>query len=116
MTTFSGWLEREMAERRMSPADLARATRKDQGVISRILSGERSPSPNTLSAIAHALRLPVETVLRAAGILPPVEDATELLEQIKADVADCTPEEQAEILAYIRMKRELREKKKGPPK
>ena len=55
----------------MSAARLSRLMGKDQGVISRILSGERNASPETLEAIAHALRVPTELVLRAAGIYGP---------------------------------------------
>ncbi len=71
MTKFSVWLTNKMKEEEMSAARLSRLMGKDQGVISRILSGERNASPETLEAIAHALRMPTESVLRAAGILPP---------------------------------------------
>ncbi len=70
MTSFVDWLNSQLAERKMSPADLARSMKKDQGIVSRILRGERKPSPETLEAISKALKLPVETVFQAAGILP----------------------------------------------
>lgn len=85
--------------------------RKDQGIISRLLRGERNPNPETLTAIARALRLPPETVFRAAGLLPPVSEVDEL----KADIIDLTAqmsrEEQREVLEYLRMKRRLREER-----
>jgi transcriptional regulator with XRE-family HTH domain len=71
MTTFSDWLVNAMREREMTAADLARGARKSSAVISRILSGERNPAPDTVQAIAHALRLPPEVVYRNAGMLPP---------------------------------------------
>ncbi len=74
MTTFSDWLTSRMAEKRMTPAELSRLIKKDQSVISRILNSERSPANETLELIAHALKLPPETVFRAAGILPPASD------------------------------------------
>lgn len=111
MTTFADWLTQELNQRDMSPADLARAMRKDQGIISRLLRGERNPNPETLTAIARALRLPPETVFRAAGLLPPVSEVDEL----KADIIDLTAqmsrEEQREVLEYLRMKRRLREER-----
>ena len=54
----------------MTPAELARASGKAAAVISRVLNGERKPAPDTLEAIASALKLPPETVFRAAGLLP----------------------------------------------
>src|SRR3972149_6845791 len=71
MATFTDWLEAELRERKMSPADLARAAHKSTAVISRVITGSRKPSPGTLKAIAHGLYLPEETVFRAAGVLSP---------------------------------------------
>lgn len=81
-----------MRARNMSPADLARATNKDQGIISRLLRGERQPRPETLADIARALKLSVDEVYRAAGLLPPrpdsnidVERAEHLVRSFKTD-------------------------------
>ena len=76
MTKFSDWLTIELAQRDISPAKLARLTKKDQGVISRILSGERQPSVTTLKAIAHALNKTAKAVFEAAGLLPPSGEDT----------------------------------------
>lgn len=54
----------------MTSADLARITRKDQGIFSRILRRERKPDNSTLRAIAKAFKLPADIVFRAAGELP----------------------------------------------
>jgi transcriptional regulator with XRE-family HTH domain len=74
MANFSNWLESELNQRNMTPAELARASGKAAAVISRVLNGERSAAPDTLEAIARALKLPPETVFRAAGLLPPVSE------------------------------------------
>jgi transcriptional regulator with XRE-family HTH domain len=74
MANFSNWLESELKQRNMTPAELARASGKAAAVISRVLNGERSAAPDTLEAIARALKLPPETVFRAAGLLPPVSE------------------------------------------
>jgi transcriptional regulator with XRE-family HTH domain len=67
---FSDWLQKELADRDMTSADLARITRKDQGIFSRILRRERKPDNSTLRAIAKAFKLPADIVFRAAGELP----------------------------------------------
>lgn len=68
---FPDWLQAQLDDRGMTAYKLSKLSGKDQGVISRILSRERNPEPDTLIAIAKGLKLPVEVVLRAAGILPP---------------------------------------------
>ena len=69
MASFADWLTIELQKRNWSPAEFARRTQKDQGVISRILNGTK-PRPETLRIFASALKLPAEEVFRAAGILP----------------------------------------------
>jgi transcriptional regulator with XRE-family HTH domain len=68
---FPDWLQAQLDDRGMTAYKLSKLSGKDQGVISRILSRERNPESDTLIAIAKGLKLPVEVVLRAAGILPP---------------------------------------------
>jgi transcriptional regulator with XRE-family HTH domain len=89
MTIFSDWLTNQLANRRISPAELSRLTKKDQGVVSRLLSGEHKPANKTLNAIARALNLPLEEVYQAAGVLPPnpsndpwIDEQLHLLRQI----------------------------------
>ncbi len=91
-TDFADWLENELASRDMRPYDLAKKSGVDHGVISRVLNRERKPSAETLIAIAQALRIPHDEVLRIAGILPPepgtdpvVEEGRELLRQMNED-------------------------------
>lgn len=75
MDKFSEWLIGEIKQRGWSQSDLARASGLTRQVISYYLVGEsKSPNPEALRAIASALKLPPETVFRAAGILPPASD------------------------------------------
>jgi transcriptional regulator with XRE-family HTH domain len=72
MTTadFANWLDNALKSSNLTPAELARRSGVDKGVISRALSRERVPSPETLSSIAEALQLPLDIVFQAAGLLP----------------------------------------------
>ena len=81
MESFPEWLASELLARGLSPADLSRLSGKAQAVISRILNNERKPAPETLEAIARALKLPPALVFEKAGLLPP--DATADLSPIK---------------------------------
>lgn len=101
-TDFSTWLTRQLAQRKISPAALAKASRKSPAIISRILSGERQPAPETLEAIARALSLPPETVFRAAGLLPPRPAVSEESERA-AYLFDsyANPETRRQALEYL---------------
>ena len=73
MTTndFAEWLENALVIHNLTASELARRAGVDKGVISRLINKERAPSPETLSSIAAALKLPPEILFRAAGLLPP---------------------------------------------
>lgn len=108
---FSEWLQTELDRREWRPTELAKKSEISDGAISRFLRGERKPDPESLVSIAKAFRLPPEQVFRAAGMLPPSVQLDELTEQIIYDAHDLTRQEKEELLAFIRMKKNLRGKK-----
>ena len=67
---FAEWLHQEINKRQWSQADLARNADLSRAVINKLLNGRTYPQPNTLDAIARALKLPTETMYRKAGLLP----------------------------------------------
>jgi transcriptional regulator with XRE-family HTH domain len=115
MTSFPDWLVSELNQRGMTPADLARSTRKDQGVISRMLRGERKPSPETLSAIARALKLSDETVFQAAGILKPRPELDEHRSRFETLLADLSDDDVDDLYALAISKLERRQAKQLKP-
>jgi transcriptional regulator with XRE-family HTH domain len=87
---FSKWLQAELDKRQWSQAELARASGLSRAVINKLLNAKTFPAPVTLEGLARALKIPVETAYRAAGILPeipPTEafiaEATHLLQLVK---------------------------------
>ena len=72
--TFKEWLSAEMKTRGWSQAELARRANTSRSAINGLLSGWRGPGPDLARSIAHALKLPDETVFRAAGLLSPVSE------------------------------------------
>jgi len=60
-------LQTAMERRAITPADLARRVGVNRASISRILSGDTSPKPETALLIARALDLAPADVLEAAG-------------------------------------------------
>jgi transcriptional regulator with XRE-family HTH domain len=71
---FSEWLQLELDRRGWSQSDCARSANLNRAVINKLLNGKSRPQPSTLVAIARAFKIPVETVYRAAGLLPPNSD------------------------------------------
>lgn len=101
MEPFCDWLTREIENLNMTPADLARAIKKDNGVISRILNNPlRVPEPETLQLIATAIKKPIETVYRAAGLLPQVTKDDEVLEQLRYFFTELPDQERMMLVEY----------------
>jgi transcriptional regulator with XRE-family HTH domain len=69
-----------------------------------MLRGERKPSPETLETIAHALRLPTETVYQAAGILPPDPASDPLTEEILYIARQLPEADVQELIELARLK------------
>jgi transcriptional regulator with XRE-family HTH domain len=110
-TTFPEWLASELEKRDMRQVDLAKKSGVATAQISRILSGQRGTESKTLLAIAKALSLPPEQVYRAAGILPPAINIDEDMERILHETEKLPKADREEVLAYIRMKNNLRKRK-----
>lgn len=109
---FASWLQEELKNRDWTQADLARNAGVHRQVISTYINRQRaSPDEAVLRKIARAFKVPPEQVFRAAGALPPKPEIDEQIEQILHEVAQMPKEDQAEVLAFIRMKNELRSKK-----
>ena len=53
---FNIWLRRQLRERRMSQRQLAMLSGVDHSTISRLLRGDRAPTLETATKLAHALR------------------------------------------------------------
>lgn len=86
MTTFAAELHRLLSASGLSQYQLARRTRYDHSYISRLLSGARLPSRETVERLAAALGLdPAEhsRLLAAAGFAPTSVEA------LLAEVPEC---------------------------
>ena len=108
-TNFPEWLLAELEKRSMTQAELARKSGVTPPQISRILSGTRGTEGKTLSAFAHALKLPPEEVYRAAGLLPPEPAETKLARQITHITSQLPPEEQQGLLEFAKLRLRLSE-------
>ena len=78
---FSEWLQMEMDKRGWSQSDLARYADLNRAVINKLLNGKSHPQPPTLEAISRALKIPIEVIYRAAGLLPVTPENDDTLEE-----------------------------------
>ena len=67
---FSDWLQSELDKRQWSQAELVHSAGISRAVINKLLNKKTYPQPDTLQAIARALKIPVESIYRVAGLLP----------------------------------------------
>jgi transcriptional regulator with XRE-family HTH domain len=95
----------EMEKRGLSIREFAKLVGVSHPTISDILNGEE-PSYDVCKKLAPILNLPLEKVLRAAGLLPPVPPDTEYQEEFLYLLAQLPPEERQEILDLLRFKAE----------
>lgn len=93
----------EMEKRGLSIREFAKLVGVSHPTISDILNGEE-PSFDVCRKLAPILNLPLEKVLRAAGLLPPVDEDTEYQEEFFHLLSQLSPQERQEILDLLRFK------------
>lgn len=111
MVNFGNWLLELLQEENMSQSELARLANLSKGTISNLINGIKTPSQETLTAIARALKLPPETVFRAAGLLPPQSPESEVIQQAAHLMLDLPEQEQLDILEFIKLRHRLAEER-----
>lgn len=105
-STFRDWLNNELNKRGWTQSHLAQVAGLSRGTLSNITSGSRGIGQETCNAIARAFQIPPEIVYRAAGLLPPKNDRTQLIEELEDVLRKLPPEDQEEILQIARLKLE----------
>lgn len=118
MNSFADWLLKQMIEKGWSQSELARSSGLTRSTISYYLSPKsKSPDETALRKISKALKLPPETIFRAAGLLPPQSPETELISRIVHLTSELPEEDQADILEYAQMRhRRAEEREKNENK
>lgn len=92
MDNFGAWLLNELEERNMTQSELARLAGLSRGTLSNLISGTRGRGPDSIEAIARALKLPPDQVFRVAGLLPPKRDVDEETEELNHLLDLLTPD------------------------
>jgi transcriptional regulator with XRE-family HTH domain len=115
MTTlfdFSEWLKNELSLRNMKPADLAKKSKVSKAIISRLLSAERMPRPETLVQIAEGLGITAAKMFEEAGYLPKADKKSNEIEDLVFNFSKLSEEDKQDILELMRFKQEKRSRLK----
>jgi len=104
-TEFNGWLLKELEKRDWTQSDLARASGLSRGFISNLLNDMRQPGADACVAIAAALKIPPEVVLRKAGILPEKSENSPRADEALHLFNQLNENDQDEVIEFMLMKR-----------
>lgn len=109
--TFALWMQSEREKRGWSQSDLSRYSGLHRAIISKIETNVSTPSVETFISLAHAFKLPPETLFRAAGLLPQQTEETELIQQITHITKELPKYEQQDILEFVKLRHRLAEER-----
>jgi transcriptional regulator with XRE-family HTH domain len=102
MNELPNWLNRELQKRGWSMRELGRRSGVSQAQISNVINGIARPSADFCIKVAKAFRLPPETVLRRAGILPALTTIKEERETLLHYFDQLSSADQNRLLAIAR--------------
>ena len=97
--TFGDWLKQNRESRGLSQSDLARLSMLNRAVINKLESGT-NPTPETLKALARGLRISVENIYRAAGLLPVASKEKEDIDDLLTLYNQLNPEKKKMLINY----------------
>ncbi len=101
LSPFGEWLMAEGAARNLTQTQLAHASGLSQGTVSLITRGIQQPRVTTCQALARGLNIPVENVLRQAGLMDPDPQRPVIppdLRQLFEEIQQLHPELRAPVL------------------
>ncbi len=96
MENFGDWLLEQLKNRDMSQSELARLAGISKGTVSNLVNGTKGIGPDSLTAIAYALKLPRDLVFEKAGILPRKPELSPIKRKL-AHLAQDLPDSDVEI-------------------
>ena len=107
---FSAWLLKEMQDRELSPADVARLSGLTPQAISNYL-GVRTPEVEAIVKIARAFHVPPAQVFNA--VIGHTNEEDELIERIRFEAKGLPEYEKAGVIEFIRFRLKQKERNHG---
>ena len=95
-----------LREKNISQSELARMAGISKGTVSNLINGTKGAGQDSLTAVAHALRLPPELVFEKAGILPPKTEPSSIKRKL-VHLAEDLPDSDVElVIAMLEQRQE----------
>jgi transcriptional regulator with XRE-family HTH domain len=113
---FAAWLNSELNKRGWNQNHLAKKAGLASGTISNIVNGSKGMGIDTAVALARALNISPQTVLEAAGLLPPDPEADPGFEEWTYMLSQLPERDRDELLQIARLKLERQEKEEAARK
>ncbi len=112
---FWEWAEAELRKRGLTWYGVERQAGLSNAAISKRAREWRVPTFNICRAIAQVFNLPIEMVLRQAGLLPSIPEDDLTLKELNELVGQMSPEGRREVLEYalFRYRREQERRERG---
>lgn len=105
MENFGDWLLERLKEKNISQSELARMAGVSKGTISNLVNGTKGAGQDSLTAIAHALKLPVDLVFEKAKLLPTKNELSPIKRKLM-HLAEGLPDSDVEIAVALLEQRE----------
>lgn len=110
---FSEWLFAQLRSRNLNQMQFARKAKISHPQVSRVLSGIYKPGIEFLNRTSVALQIPLESVYKAAGLLPEAEkkDDSIYVQELRSIAGKLVRDADIKELVYLaRIKLENQEK------
>lgn len=95
------FIDQELSSRDWNRAELSRRSKISEAHISRVMSRIHSPGNEFCEKIAKAFDCPVDKIFRKAGILPPIPESTEQIDDLIYLFGRFPEEEKTDLLNFI---------------
>lgn len=97
------WLSDELNNRGWSIRELGRRAGVSHTTVASVLSEQRSPTADFCVAVSKALNVPAESVLRMAGILPPLpgSENNPTLQELYVYCKRLSPQALEDLFRYV---------------
>lgn len=108
---FQDWLQQTLDDMGWGQSDLASRAGVDRQIVHGWLRLGKKPSEENLQKIAKAFEVPPEIVYRAAGMKLSPTTIPNDIQQAAHEMEDLNNQDREEVIAFIRMLKNLRKKK-----
>lgn len=105
MESFTDWLNAELRDRGWSRSEAARRGNFSASMLDKVINGYAKPGIAFCRGISLAFGIPLEDIMRKAGILPPLPD-NDTIRQVQAQLGHLDKDDLQTVLELVRALRE----------